>query len=75
MPVLLCACDEEMFSLKNDALKTAVDRGAYEDVLVRRDNPLFTNVKSSGTLSRTRSASDGFGVFRYDYYRRSNHKY
>ena len=59
MLVLLCACDDEMFSLKNDALKTAVDKGAFEDVLVRRDNPLFTNVKSSGTLGRTRSVSDG----------------
>lgn len=59
MLLSLCACVEEVFSLKNDALKTAVDKGSFEDILVQRNNLLFTNVKSSGTLSRTRSASDG----------------
>ena len=59
MLLLLCACVDEMFSLKNDALKTAVDKGFFEDILVQRNNPLFTNVKSSGTLSHTRSTSDG----------------
>ena len=59
MLLSLCACVDEMFSLKNDSLKTAVDKGSFEDILVQRNNLLFTNVKSSGTLSRTRSASDG----------------
>ena len=59
MLLSLCACVEEVFSLKNDSLKTAVDKGSFEDILVQRNNLLFTNVKSSGTLSRTRSASDG----------------
>ena len=59
MLLSLCACVEEVFSLKNDSLKTAVDKGSFEDIIVQRNNLLFTNVKSSGTLSRTRSASDG----------------
>lgn len=59
MLLSLCACVDEMFSLKNDSLKTAVNKGSFEDILVQRNNLLFTNVKSSGTLSRTRSASDG----------------
>ena len=59
MLLSLCACVNEMFSLKNDSLKTAVNKGSFEDILVQRNNLLFTNVKSSGTLSRTRSASDG----------------
>lgn len=59
MLLSLCACVDEKFSLKNDALRTAVDKGSFEDILVRRNNLLFTDVKSSGTLGRTRSASDG----------------
>lgn len=58
MLLSLCACVDEKFSLKNDALRTAVDKGSFEDILVRRNNLLFTDVKSSGTLGRTRSASD-----------------
>lgn len=58
MLLSLCACVDEKFSLKNDALRTAVDKGSFEDILVRRNNLLFTDVKSSGTLSHTRSASD-----------------
>lgn len=49
MLLSLCACVEEVFSLKNDSLKTAVDKGSFEDVIVQRNNLLFTNVKSSGT--------------------------
>ena len=59
MLLSLCACVDEMFSLKNDSLKTAVDKGSFEDILVQRNNLLFTNVKSSGTLSCTRSESGG----------------
>ncbi len=58
MLLSLCACVDEKFSLKNDALRTAVDKGSFDDILVRRNNLLFTDVKSSGTLSHTRSASD-----------------